>query len=363
MRVEAETISVSGKARKLEVFSRAGAGDRFRAKIVERPGGNRAVLDVNGSRISAEFLKGVPAGRYITLVLSRATGNALYFKIQESPGPGAGGLLGRFTLLDAAGLKLPAMGTGLFGQTGAPSGIFELNQLLLRQCGYDFGGRSSLAAVLNRLRPAGIKLENLEVFSYLFWNIRGINLDYLMTLVNTFGQKERNSAGKRKETPVKTAVKELIEGLTEDIEKLSAAGRDEAEWALNELLIMAGAANSEAREGVVYGSFPWFDGEDFRDAELIAAEDSLLVRVVYSALGRITVLARELSREADVGIFCENSVSLNCLREDTEGLRATLSSGMAMNVKLNVYLEGLILDKIIESDKELCSKGGFSQWA
>jgi len=362
MRVEAETISVSGKARKLEVFSRAGAGDRFRAKIVERPGGNRAVLDVYGSRISAEFLKGVPAGRYITLVLSRVTGNALYFTIQESSGPEAGGLLGRYTLLEAAELKLPAMGTGLFGERGAPSGIFELNQLLLMQCGYDFGGRSSLAAVLNRLRLAGIKMENLEVFSYLFWNIRGINLDYLMALVDTFGQKERNSAGKRKETPVKTA-KQLIEGLTEDIEKLSAARRDEAEWALNELLTMAGAANSEARKGLVGGTFPWFDGYDFRDAELIAAEDSLLVRVVYSALGRITVLARELPREADVGIFCENSVSLNYLREDMEELRATLSSGMVMNVELNVFLEGLILEKIIESVKELFTRGGFSQWA
>ncbi len=55
-------------------------GSEIHAHVIERLGAGKAVLDIYGRRVNAEFLKGTPLAATVLLKLEEVKNNSLIFK-------------------------------------------------------------------------------------------------------------------------------------------------------------------------------------------------------------------------------------------------------------------------------------------
>lgn len=313
MRIDnAATITVSGKGGLVEAFKGLKKGGEIGARIVERIDTNRAIIEVAGRRIPAGFVRGLPPGSLLTLVLEKRSGTTLMFRLATADPHAAGRerLIGytAFERTDLAGIPFArASADGI-------SGVYAYNSLLFRLAG-GIERKGSMLDLLNALAARGIKKERLLFFSFLFSDFEGISLNCLVSVLAVSDREGR----RRHNQTLKGFVEDLhsgegLDGVLDAIADLADDSPDGGDF-LRQLLMSlhgdAGARDLRAKSGVMY----YFD-DGFKEARFIGSPDAIVAVVDFSVAGRVEVLVKDRDGRISIDVYCQS-----------DALRAEMSAG------------------------------------
>jgi hypothetical protein len=315
------TLKITGN---LAVKSALGAipkGGKVEARVVERLDAGKAVVEIAGKRITAEFLRGVPGDARFDLVLESKRGNQFLFRL-------AGGgrterLLAELDpyLLGGAG-RLRARLPELKGAFDGPGGLMALNRALAGASGGT--GSEHLVYFLNILLKFGIKSERLAVFSYLIGRRKCINSERFSGIAYLLsGGDGAAEAGALlgDEGRLREWIEKFIGDIREFVRDEEAHGPYRA--------MLESLAEDDAAAGGPYRQYeiPFFDGEKFTRMQVLEDGACVICAVTLSKLGALEIVGREAGGAISLSIFCENDKSVEILKHDLHYLQKALKSG------------------------------------
>ncbi|MCU0844156.1 MAG: hypothetical protein MUC76_04445 [Spirochaetes bacterium] len=326
------TITVTGKGGLVEAFRSLKKGGEISARIVERIDAHRAVIEVAGRRITAGFVRGLPPGNLLTLVLEKRSGATLVFRLATADPQAAGRerLLGytAFGRADSGGIPFArAAADGI-------SGVYAYNSLLFRLAG-GVEKKGTMVDVLNALAARGIKKEHVLFFSFLFSDFEGISLNCLVSALaisDREGRRRHNLALKSFAEQMRSG--EGLDGVLDALNDL--VGEDLNGGELLRQLLQAlhdggGATEIQAKSGVFY-----YLDDGFKEARYIGSTDSIVAMVDLSKIGRVEVLAKDREGRISIDVYCENESFRADLGADAEFLAGTIEEALGRGCSLSV---------------------------
>jgi hypothetical protein len=343
MRIEPSiTIRIAERAGTAELFSGIRKGSELTARIVERGRGREAVLDIGGKRIHAEFLKGVPPDTMITLKLEDIRNNSFIFKLVGEGGSEA--LVKQImeaTIFDSDAIRKNI----LFGIGSAlsknPSGIFELNALLLGLVQKEGKREDRLTRLLNHMLRLGVSKQAVSDLSFLLSGIafRAKSLRWLMLMPGLDKDRLRKWAAAN---VAETA--EMVNSILGEIDAVQSAG--EKESLIRQIVSFLKDPGSRTGEHAS-GEFASYGEEELHTIRYAGRENSWIFSVDFSALGRIEILAKKTGGGNFLSIFCERNDVLDAMKNDFGQLQRELAS-IDRNIQINFFNTRQVINKIVE---------------
>lgn len=347
-----DTIKITGRITRLNFLRRLKKGAEIPARIVKRHNSRIAILEIAGNRLRADFLKGVPGNNRLTLRLEDNSNNSYTFKLIDSISKND--LLSKifeitvFKVEDIDKNNILYINRFLNRYSGRnPTGIFELNNLLLSQVRKEKKKGEGITHLLNRLLKRGMSKENLLNLAVILSGIR-INSDIISPFLLIFGFDqnyfEKRGVGKQKRFEEK-----IEEALSEINKIINAKKKDDIVSALIDLIVKG---NGES-DKTICGELAFFDNEEFRPINYMRNESSFLFSLELSNLGTIDILAKKISENISISIFSDNNDVLEALGESLDLLslrlkNAGLSGYENSQISINLYNRRDILEKLIE---------------
>lgn len=356
MRIDnSATITIFGRGAHAEALGALEKGGVIGARIVERIDTHRAVLEIAGRRVSANFVNGLPSAGRLDLLLEKRTGSTFVFRlVAEDPKAAA-----RERLLDLTPFARSDTGRIPFGRapTDGLVGVYAYSSLLFRLSG-GVEKKTGLSEVLNALAARGIKIESLLFFSFLFSDFEGINLNCLASVLAI---SEREGRRRHNQSVVRFAAEDgsfdgtggILDALDEFVGE-SQSGEEIIRQLSHSLLDAGAAGELSARSGIIY-----FHDEGFREARYIGSADGMAVEADFSQLGHVELLAREWNDHIRVDVFCDNGVVRDEIASDRDHLAATIGSAAGMNCTVSVRSIDRAMDVIREQGAFLLQGGEF----
>ena len=336
MKVHASnSIRISGRAGTVDFLRKLSPGATVAVKVTERLGPQTAILDIQGRRIRAEFLRGVPGNNRLMLKLEDASNSTYTFKIISSTDRQdfLSRLLEYSVLTIKDVLRDNIMDIGSFVQKG-PDTIFSLHAYLLDVT--DWKRRhDSLMKLFTRFYSLGASVEVLRDLSLMIAGngTGGALLCYILEIFSGYNKQKRHLLGKE-------GLEQAIHELETLIEK---SGDDDRVFLLQSLWDVF----KDANEGSKFIMVPIKDDDEFHICAALAGENSIIFRVELSQLGTVHLLARQEKNMIDVMICVQNEKSLEKFKNSLEDLKDTLYNA-GLKVALKVYNSNFIIDKIVE---------------
>jgi len=328
-----DIIRISGKSAVFSLLHSLKPGSEQNAKIIDRPGGNTAVIEIAGKRVRAEFLKGVPGSNSIVLKLDERSGNTLFFKIISPTGrEGFIEKLSEFLVMekhDISAKILPGLSRFLSGNI---PGIFELNRFFLgdryRQSGH------SLTDLLNGLLKAGMSKEDLLFLSGLI-SMKSIDPNPVLAVLNWIGRG--------KDTAQKFSEREKLKDDIDAVLREVMGNNDKSIEIIIEIMLDSSRENST----IHYAEIPYFDSGNFQCVQCIYGVESLIFFLDLSGLGVIELLIRLTGKDIYVSIFSGNDTvvdELNAKKDELSDALGRYYSGAVVTV----FKMKQVMDKIVE---------------
>ncbi len=340
------TLKITGNRAIKSALEAIPKGGKVEARVVERLDGGKAVIDIAGKRVTAEFLKGIPASKRFELVLEMKRGNQFHFRL--AGGERAGELfkaLDTFFLGGTERLKARLPELKSYREVG---GLYALNRALAGLRGSAMP--EPLAAFLNILMNFGIKKEKLILFSYFLGRRRGIHSERLFQGISLLLGGE----GFTREIEGLfmgggQAVEEWVDGFLGELRGRSMD--EDARRYLQEALEMQYGDIKDKVSGIEEYEAPFFDDGVFKSMKVMSEGESLICTATLSALGRIEVFGRERGGHISVSILCEEDKSVEILKRDLhnlqEALKGPTGSVPVVNVQCLADIEKKTADLIL----------------
>lgn len=343
------TLKITGNTAVKSALGAIPKGGKVEARVVERLDGGKAVIDIAGKRLTAEFLKGVPGDARFELVLESKRGNQFLFRLMG--GGRAARLSAELDLFLAGGAarlkeRMPMLKTFLDG----PGGLYALNRLLAGLHGGK--GTDAITNFLNALMNSGVKPERLAVFSYLLGRRRCINSERFSMLARLLsggadaGEEVRDLLGD--DTRLRAWLRDFI-GEVRDFVK-----DDEARGRFKDLIETIAEDDTSDYVAIREYAVPFFDGERFTSLKVMEEGSCVTCAATLSKLGYLEIFGREAGGTVSMSIFCENDKSVEILKQDLHDLQKALKGsmggaavavrGMAEIRKLTADAIGALLD-------------------
>jgi hypothetical protein len=343
MRIEPiNIIRIPGKTAAGDAFRNIQKGSELPARIIERIGGKEAILEIAGTRIRAEFMKGLPAGSSVTLKLSDVKNNTYMFSMVDPSGRDALTKqvqeLTIFPFQQIRNSLLHAVGTAL---ARTPAGILELNALLLGIKPKLLKEEDGIARILNRLLKGGVSRKTLSALSFLLPGA-GFDRDALRTFLSLLGPdggmfNTWTSAGKEAIASSIADMMREIENLPDEGLRREIVGR----------LIAHFAETDEAPSGYRSGEFAFWNGEEYSPVRYLGAGESWVFSVDFSNIGRTDLLAKKETTGYSVSVFSETEEASAALRESSGQLMKILADSPG-GIYINFHITRQAINKIVE---------------
>ncbi len=320
-------------------------GSRISARILDRLGNSRALIEIAGRRVQAEFTGGIPPEVRITLLLKGENAGSLVFSLLKSDSRET--LLVRLqqlTLLgrDAESIRaFHAAGSSL--DKGLRS-VFDTNILLLSSGGAIGRKQANIAEILNKMASLGVSKEILGVFSYLFSRIGGINLNYFTPFFRLLGIDIRFKDARDRDREAEAALKTLAD----ELKGIPRERGEEGYSIVSELLYAMARADTPGLSGARMGVIPYQEEGEFRQLRYLADETAFMVAIELSSLGRVEILAREIEGRVIISVFCESEAAFRALEGDLKALERELSGNIQRGITVGLYNGARAVQNIIE---------------
>lgn len=338
------SIRITARLSGTDVFRNLNEGSTVTARIIERLGPKDAILDIRGSRVKAEFLKGVPLNSSISLSIDNRTENAIFLKIVYNREiEDSFNKLLEYTLFNPAEFKKNGLLELSRYISKNLSDLFLYNSFLL---GLKEGRerKSSSTDLLNNLLKSGIKKETLIYLSYILNNLKNEQLYLLLML---FGHKLKLLHDPGKTDRNDNDPGKMLNDLFEEIEELDSGEKTDI---INKILYLFSKDTSE--ENVSSGEIPYYENDRFKAIKYIINKNLAFFSFNLSYLKKTDVLINNQRSGLIISIFSENDTILNVLKEDLPDMEYSLKRYFK-NIDVNFYCAGNVIEKIIEINSSL----------
>lgn len=340
-------VTLLGGKKTSDVLKNTRIGAEITARVVERSGKNRALLEVAGKKFFAEFPAGAPSSGSLSLVLEGRKGDVLYFRLSA---PDTARTLHEkisgytvFTGEQIAGLNLGGVSMKNI------HGIFSLNLELLAMRGGLYGLRESiLGDVLKKMRHSSMKKEHIMFFSYIFTFSAGINPGYAMAIMSALGETDwhdffRILRDAEKHSLGRECIDDVLHAMDEFVFEDEDDAADRIRLLYAALMDYAGSAGGEFRMlEIPCGS----DGGEA--VRIIAQKDAHVLSLRLSNLGLIDILIKDFPSLLNISIFCENEPARQALYGRIRELGKSVNDMTGKKCNINVLINAHAAENIIE---------------
>lgn len=314
-------------------------GQAVSARIISSQG-DRAVLDINGKRLRADFINGVPDKKIIQLILTDKSALNVVFKLADADSIDSFSKifssLTLFSNFEIENLSLHSLMK--FINSLAPD-IFELNLFLLGLKKED-KKQSGQERFFKMLLEKGLFLSSIRYISYVL--SANTPLVFISYFINTLGWKKKN-ADKEK--------------LDEDAEKEFLKILEQGE---NEIIECAiDVFGKGAWDNPVYSNAFIPYGEDFIEFDYIYYNNSFLCTIDLTFLGQIDIMIRDYNKVAEISFFSVNDETELYLNKEKNDLINLLELNNIKNAIIQVYNRKKMVDKLSLLAADFYTKSGF----
>ncbi len=357
---DSNSVTIQGRRDLLDAFRRLPEGTRITARIAERIGPHRAVIEMKGARLQAEFVKGLPAGSSLSLVLKSKTATTLVFGLADEARDGNLQRLGEYLVFRVKDIPTSIFHNLAGSLKGSIQGIFALNLMAMGIKNPEREGKSRIVGLLNRLLAMGIKNDHLVFISYLFSAGRGINFNYLMPFLALLeGGKYSNPYIEHEKTGDRGGIPAQMDSLFSELDSLVRKSGDDGKILVQEFLeeLISGTARNglNAYSGII----PYFENE-FRELRYIAAGNAFAVSLKFSRLGRVDILARDAGGSILISLFCEGEAEKSDIQDKIDKVGREISRVTGKKTVLTVLVNRQAIENVIEINSLLMLDGVFS---
>ena len=335
------SIRITGASIPAESLRAIPRGAEIPARILERLGPREAILEMAGSRVRAEFLKGVPPGDAITLRLEEAGRTAFLFKMVDPAAKEELARLIRNFILPGKGVTIETIMHGLNAALGrSPAGILELNALLLGRNPRDLD--RGTARFLGHLLRLGASAPALGDLSVILSGLTSAPPPSLRALLKALGFEERPPLRRRGASPG-AAVDEAVGGIMAEIEAIDdPAEREGVTRGLLDLLSDRGGGETSGS-----GEFPFLSDDEVHPVRYLESEGSWLFSVEFSRIGPVEVLAGEAGASRFISVFARDRDVLDALEKSSGDLERSLKR-IDPSIHINFYTTVQAINKMVE---------------
>jgi uncharacterized protein YrzB (UPF0473 family) len=312
------------------LFKNVKVGDTISAFITKHEG-NRAVLDIGGRVITAEFTNGVPDKNNIDLVLTSKTPERIQFSLIDSKGQEQiFKLLSNFSILhDNDAMKTSLQNLAKFINNTNVSFI-DIN-LFFMGIKRDREKMPGIHALLNKLLQKGVPFQALLNINYLI-NSRLNPLLFLsyQYMLNFIGRRTVNL-----NDSLNDSLKESIVSL------LGVIREDDSDFSSMFKIFFDQNADSKK-----YGTMAFPEDETFTDIEYIIGEESVFLKLNLSAAGTLEVLIKKMKDVILIHFLSEKDNLIDFMQDNVNILTNMLNQNDIKKYNVAYYNSKKIVDKL-----------------
>ncbi len=337
-----KTLSVNLKSSReiSDVVRKLKIGDTVAAKIIKSQG-NEAVLDINGKRLKADFINGIPDKNIIQLILTDKSSLNVVFKLADAgTHDSVSRLLQSFSLLSDSDTGKISLHSFIKYITSGNPDIFDLNLFLLglRKGDKKISGQEKL---FQMLMQKGLSLSSLNYINYILSSDTPFLL--IMHLLNNFSEKKKSYPDEKEKDK---AEKELLEILEQDDD-------GEITEKIIDLFIKNGTENPDYSEIML----PKEDG--FVKIDYIIYNKSFLCTIDLTFLGEIDIIIKDHENFNEILLFTEKNEAELMLSENRKALTDLLELNNVKNAVIHVLNRKKMVDKLSLWASDFYTKSGF----
>jgi len=310
------------------LFKNINVGDAIPALIIKNEG-NRAVLDIGGKTITAEFTHGVPNKNNIDLILTSKTAERIQFSLVENKGSDhIFKLLSNFSILHDNDPKISLQNLAKFISNTNISFI-DIN-LFLMGIKRDRERDRDLPALLNRLLQKGVNFQTLLNVNYLIYSrlnpLLFFSYQYMLNLIG----KKVFDFNERFNDDFQESIIDLLRAIKED----------------DDFDLMVKNFFDENIKSKIYGKYAFPEDEAFIDFEYLIGEDSVFFRLNFSVIGPLEVLIKDQKKNISIHFLSEKDDLINFMIENDNLLKSMLNKSDIKKYSIAYFNSKKIVDKL-----------------
>jgi len=305
-------------------------GDSVSAFLI-RSEGNKALIEIGGKTINAEFTNGVPRDKNIELILTAKSAERIQFALKENEtADKLTGFLSPFSMMHEDEVKKSSLqNLARFINTSKPD-LMEINLFLL---GLKKDGQKEKkgSSFFNHLLLKGVPFQTLVDLSYLIYSkynpVLFLSYQYMLSLS---GRKPLNS-GKENPASFDDAMEDLCTILKEDDSDFS---------------IMLEMIFDDHKSSEIYGDFVFPDDESFTGMEYILKEDSIFLKFDLSSAGVLGVFVKSDKEKVLINFLSGKEEFLSFMKENEGILKQMLEQNGVKKSVIGYFDSKKIVDKL-----------------
>jgi len=319
-------------------------GDSVSAALI-RSEGNKALLELGGRFITAEFTNGIPDKKIIDLVLVAKSSEKIQFSIKENViADKLLKFLSPFSMVQQDEVKQNSLqNLARFINNSKPD-LLEINLFLL---GFrrDEKKEKTVSSFLNHLLQKGIPFQTLADLTYLIYSkynpVLFMSYQYMLTM-----------SGKK-----------LFDSGKEDMESFNKATDlfcdilkdDDSDFSL-----MLDLFFDETKSSELYGELAFPDEDSFSPVRYIIKDDSIFLSFNFSDAGVIGVFIKSDKAQVLINFLSEKDDVLHFMKEREGLLKEMLEQNGLKKSVIGYFDSKKIVDKIELWSLDFYTKSGFN---
>ena len=320
------------------LFKNIKVGDTISAFIIKHEG-SRAVLEIGGRIISAEFTGGVPDKNNIALTLTAKTSGRIQFSLVDSKaGEHIFKLLSNFSILnDNDTNRIPLQNLAKFINS-SNVGFLDIN-LFLMGIKREKEKERDLTALFNRLLQKGVNFQTLLDINFLMYSrlnpLLFFSYQYMLNLLGrrTFNLKDNIPP------PPSAAVENRLKESVEDL--LKVIQEDDSDFYSMFKIFFGEDVDSQK-----YGELIFPDDETFTDFEYLIGEDSVFLKLNFSEIGPLGVLIKYQKEVILIHFLSEKDNLIDFMKENDNLLKSMLNQNNIKKYSIAYFNSKKIVDKL-----------------
>ena len=310
------------------LFKNINVGDTISASIIKNEG-NRAVLEIGGKTITAEFTNGVPNKNSIDLILTAKTAERIQFSLVDNKSSDKiFKLLSNFSIVhDNDKISLQNLAKFI---NNANVGFMDMN-LFFMGMKKDRERDRDLPALFNRLLQKGLTLQALSDINYLIYSRLNPLLFFAYQYMLNFTGKKVFDFNERSYDSFKESIEDLLNVIKED---------DSDFYSMLKIFF------NENNQSKIHGRYAFPEDETFIDFEYLIGEDSVFLKLNFSVIGPLEVMIKDLGKNILIHFLSEKDDLIDFMKENDNLLKGMLNQSNIKKYTIAYFNSKKILDKL-----------------
>ena len=305
-------------------------GDSITASIIRRDG-NKAMIEVGGKLISAEFTNGIPREKIVDLILTAKTPEKIQFALKDNDASDKiFRFLSPFSVIHEDDVKKNSLGNLARFINNSKPDIADINLFLL---GFkkDEKKVKNSSAFFNHLLQKGVPFQTLIDLSYLIYSrynpVLFMSYQYMLAL-----------NGKK----TSFLKKENLSSFEDEMEQLHSILRENE----SDFYLMLDLITDENKNSEIYGELVFPEDEKFSKIEYITKGNSIFLTFDLSSTGVLQVFVRWEKEQVLINFLSSKEDVILFMKENEAMLKNMLEQKGVKKSVIGYFDSKKIVDKI-----------------